>query len=69
MNASGVRGEAHEQSMEQDKARHESRGSSLHDKTVEVDYSYKLDVVDSVIPGEDDRVRTASVRYTNPGDD
>ncbi len=60
-----VPAEAHEQIMEKDKERHDSRGS-LHDETVEDDVSYTQDVVDSVKPGEYYRVRTASMRDTNP---
>jgi hypothetical protein len=36
------------------------------EETDKDDDSYKLDVVDLVKPGENDRVRTASMRYTNP---
>jgi hypothetical protein len=44
------------QSMEKDNAGHDRRGI-LHDETDEDDDSCKLEVVDSVKPGENDRVR------------
>jgi hypothetical protein len=56
-----VSSEAHEQIIEQDKAGHDRRGS-LHDETDEDGDSCTQDVVESVKPGEDDRVRTASMR-------
>jgi hypothetical protein len=70
MDALSVSGKTHGQGLEKDKERCNRRRCGLYKmEKDDNDDTYRLGIVDSLKPGEDGLVRTATVRYTNPGGD